>query len=326
MVRNMNIEKNAAPVAVFVYNRLEHTKRLFESLKKNKYADYSDVYIFSDGAKSSKDQSVYNKNKIQVAQVRDYISKIKGFKNVYITYREKNYGLAKNIISGVTDVLTKSNKIIVLEDDLVVSSAFLVYMNLALDRYEHEERVYSVSGYSYINKRFIKNRMPETFFLPVTCSWAWGTWKSCWLQFDFKAEGWQSVFDSRMERKRFDFGDSVDYSIMLKEQMENDIDSWAVRWYWTVYKNNGLTLYPLHSYADNRGFDGSGIHTKDRKPGGMQLSLNEKERVRFPKQLCADKGTLKASKMSLSGGRVRRNFYKIRSAAAWAVKRLLLLR
>lgn len=164
MVRNMNIEKNAAPVAVFVYNRLEHTKRLFESLKKNKYADYSDVYIFSDGAKNSKDQSVYNKNKIQVAQVRDYISKIKGFKNVYITYREKNYGLAKNIISGVTDVLTKSNKIIVLEDDLVVSSAFLVYMNLALDRYEHEERVYSVSGYSYINKRFIKNRMPETFF------------------------------------------------------------------------------------------------------------------------------------------------------------------
>lgn len=321
MVKNMNVEKNMAPIAVFVYNRIEHTKRLFESLMKNKYASYSDIYIFSDGAKDFEDRLVYKKNKNQVEQVRKYISEIKGFQNVFITYREKNYGLAENIINGVTDVLTKSNKIIVLEDDLVVSDAFLAFMNLALDRYEQEESVYSVSGYSYIKKQFIKNRMPETYFLPITCSWAWGTWKRCWVRFDSDAKGWRSVFENRLERKKFDFDDSADYSIMLKEQIERDIDSWAVRWYWTVYKNNGLTLYPLYSYADNGGFDGSGIHTKGRQPGGKQYSLNVKERVCFPGKLCIDEKVLKASKRSISGGRINRNLYKIKTVAACIVKK-----
>ena len=115
-----NIE--LAPIALFVYNRIDHLKKTIKSLKKNKLSIKSDLIIFSDYAKN-------NENIKNILEVRKYIKKLKGFKKIKIYERDKNFGLSKNIISGVSIVLKKYKNIIVIEDDLILDKFFLDFMN-----------------------------------------------------------------------------------------------------------------------------------------------------------------------------------------------------
>ena len=115
-----------APIVLFVYNRIDHTKQTLEALLENELANQSEIFIYSDAAKSRNDE-------IKVAEVREYIKKVSGFKKVTIIQRERNFGLASNIIDGVTNIVNEYGKIIVLEDDLITSPYFLSFMNKGLD-------------------------------------------------------------------------------------------------------------------------------------------------------------------------------------------------
>lgn len=140
-----------SPIVLFAYNRINHIQQVIKALLRNEYASDSDLIIYSDASK--------NDNTVQEVQcVRQYLSTVSGFKSVKVIERLENFGLAKNIIDGVTSVINQYGKVIVLEDDLVVSPYFLKYMNEALDFYEKEEQVISIHGYIYP----VKQKLPET--------------------------------------------------------------------------------------------------------------------------------------------------------------------
>lgn len=107
-----------APIVLFVYNRPIHVQKLISSLLCNEYIQYSDLIVYADGPKNSKDIDL-------VQQTRTYIKSISGFKSLRLIERSINCGLANNIIDGVTSVINEYGKVIVLEDDLVVSRIFL---------------------------------------------------------------------------------------------------------------------------------------------------------------------------------------------------------
>jgi len=244
---------NLAPIILFVYNRLEHTKKVVEALQQNTLAPKSKLFIFSDAAKNIQ-------NDEKVSDVRKYVRDITGFKELTITEREVNYGLSKSIITGVTEIVNKYGRVIVLEDDIVTSKFFLEYMNEALDRYKDEKDVYSITGYSFL-KNIKEVELPESYFLTLTSAWSWATWKEKWACFDGEAKGWEELKTNKKLRKDFDYGNSVGMYIQMLAQMEKkSIDSWAIRWYWSVFKQNGLILYPLNSLIVNIGYDGTGVH------------------------------------------------------------------
>lgn len=312
--------KRMSPIAVFVYNRPDHTKLTIEALRRNKYARESDLFIFSDGAKITGDPGRDRDTENKVNAVRDYIATIGGFRNVTLNLRESNYGLAKNLIEGITEILSRYSRIIVLEDDIITSPAFLTYMNLALERYELVKKVYTVSGYSYIKGYNRKPDLPETYFLPISCSWSWGTWKDRWEHFDAEASGWERLFKDPRERKRFDFGGFYDYSNMLKAQMQHDIDSWAIRWYWSIYKKEGLTLFPLKSYVRNNGFDGSGVHTIGTPPREIGMVLNEKEDILFPEKIEVNGRIQRMAQRSLDEGMIVRCYRRAKNIISSLLK------
>ena len=130
-----------APVALFAYNRLNHLQRTVAALQANTLAEESDLFIFSDGPKGANDET-------EVDRVRQYIRQIIGFKSVTIHDQQVNKGLADSIISGVSKIFSKYDKVIVLEDDLVTAPLFLKYMNSALTAYEHTDSIFLISGYS----------------------------------------------------------------------------------------------------------------------------------------------------------------------------------
>ena len=250
-----------APIALFVYKRLWHTKQILNALIKNKYAENSRLIIFSDGAKNEKDQ-------IYVSEVRRYLEGLRGFKEIEIIKREKNYGLAESIIYGVTKVVSQFGKIIVLEDDLLTSPYFLEYMNEALDIYKDKEKVISIHGYTYP----IKEKLPETFFLKGADCWGWGTWDRGWKLFENDSRFLYNEIIRRGLENEFNYNGSANYIYMLKNQIEGKIDSWAIRWYASAFLKDKLTLYPGHSLVKNIGMDSSGTHTKKTSAFDVHLS------------------------------------------------------
>ena len=244
----MNLD-NLSPIVVFTYKRLSHTVKTIDALKKNIYADKSILYIFSDAPKSDKDESAVN-------EVREYIHSITGFKKAVVIERARNYGLAENIISGVTEIVNKHGKVIVLEDDMVTSKYFLKYMNDALDLYEENKDVIEISGYMYPIAH--KDILPQTWFLyRYADCWGWGTWKDRWDLYEKDTKKLISSF-SKDDIRFLNFDDSVNLWDQVIQNDQGTLRTWAIFWHTTAYCNNKYTLVPSQSLVFNIGVDGSG--------------------------------------------------------------------
>ncbi len=241
-----------APVVLFVYNRPWHTRQTIEALCKNPGSRDSDLIVFSDGPKDAASES-------KVKEVRQYLRSIQGFKTIRIIEREQNIGLASNIISGVTDVVDEYHKVIVLEDDIVTSPYFLQYMNDALDYYQDKEKVMHISGYMFpVNPQGLK----ETFFYRSTSCWGWATWKRAWDYFEKNVDKLFREF-SKKDIKAFNLDGYCDFWQQVIDNKKQKIDTWAIFWYASVFKNKGLCLHPSVSLVKNIGHDRSGTHCGD---------------------------------------------------------------
>ena len=248
---------------MFVYNRLSHTQKTVSSLLTNREAKNSDLYIFSDGPKNDGEINAVDK-------VRKYIHEINGFNKVSIRERNENLGLCKNITSGVTEVIEKNGRCIVLEDDLETSPYFLYYMNKGLDRFIDEKRVASISGYVYP----VEDTLPETFFLKGADCLGWGTWRRGWECFNSDGGYLLTELKRRNLTKEFDFNGCYPYTRMLEAQVTGKIDSWAVRWYASTFLMDKLTLYPRHSLVRHIGNDGSGTNFGSSSRLDVNLSVH----------------------------------------------------
>lgn len=236
-----------APIALFTYSRADHTRDAVESLLNNKEAAESDLYIFSDGPKTEAKREAVEEN-------RKYIHSITGFKSIHIVEREKNWGLANSLIAGITDVINQYGRVIVVEDDLVLSPYFLKFMNEALEKYADDDRVGTISAYLPP----LKEKLPDTFFLMYFKCWGWATWKRAWdlLEKDTKP----LLRGLRFRKKKFDVGGGVGNYGNLYCQKVGLVDSWYVRYYASLFLKDKLSLYPGHSLASNSGLDGTGTH------------------------------------------------------------------
>lgn len=238
-----------APIVLFTFNRLNHTIQTVDALKKNELADRSELIVFSDGPK---DES----SELKVEAVRKYLKTITGFKKIEIIENEKNQGLSRSIIHGVTKIVNEYGRIIVLEDDILTSPHFLRFMNDGLKFYENEEKVISIHGYSYP----VNSGLPDYFFLKGADCWGWATWNRGWKLFESNGEKLLEILLKKKLADQFDYYGAAGYLRMLKDQISGKNDSWAVRWYASAYILDRLTLYPGKSMVINTGLDGSGIH------------------------------------------------------------------
>jgi hypothetical protein len=239
-----------APIVLFVYNRPEHTRRTLTALAANPLAIESDLIIYADGPKKPEHQA-------SVDAVRALVRGTSGFKSVDIVERVTNLGLANSIISGVSEVLVARGRVIVVEDDLVVTPDFLAFLNAGLDRYQSEGDVLQISGYGYPAH---DRSTSQTFFLPMISCWGWATWSRAWAKFDPEMSALGELDTDPVARRRFNVDDSYDYYGMACQQRRGKIDSWGIRWQLSLFARDGLVLYPRDSLVYNSGIDASGTH------------------------------------------------------------------
>lgn len=264
-----------APIALFVYNRPEHTRRTLQFLKQNDLAADSRLFIFSDGPKNAKQAA-------KVAEVRAFIKEVEGFKSVEIIERETNLGLANSVISGVNKLMEEFGKAIVFEDDLISSPYTLRYFNDALNRYQKEEQVMHIGAYMYPMPFAEAENLPETFFFRAATSWGWATWARAWQHFNPNVDDLMNQFNAE-KMHQFSIEGSMNFWKQMRELKAGKNNSWAIRWYATIFLKRGLTLNPAHSLVSNIGHDGSGVHSGINEI--YNVSINPKPIREFPTEL-----------------------------------------
>lgn len=249
------IDQNTlAPIVLFVYNRPWHTQQTLEALSKNELSSESVLYIFADGSK----ENALPETLQQIKETREIIKSKKWCKEVIISEKEKNMGLADSIISGVTEIINKCGKIIVLEDDIVTSKGFLKYMNEALEIYSKENQVMQISGFMFPINSF---GLPNTFFYNANSCWGWATWKRAWEYFENDPQKlYLKLIKKQADWTVFNALQGNAFREQLLLNIENKITTWAVKWHSVIYLCNGLVLHPKKSLTKNIGFDSSGVH------------------------------------------------------------------
>lgn len=284
-----------APIALFVYNRPQHTLRTLESLQQNDLASASKLYIFSDGPKTQQDRQ-------KVTEVREIIQKAKGFLSIEIIERETNAGLADSIIAGVSRLINEFGQVIVFEDDLITSPHTISYFNNALNHYREVEKVMHIGSYMFPLQTA---NLPETFFFRAATSWGWATWGRAWKYFEPNIDTLINQFDTE-KIAAFSIDNTMNYWKQIKEFKAGKNNSWAIRWYASIFLQNGLTLNPTKSLVCNIGHDGTGVHS------GLndiyEVAINQQPITYFPDVLEENKQAYEAMK----------NYFINRKGSLWA--------
>lgn len=255
--------RQLAPVALFAFNRPEHLARAIESLRNNPEANSTHLHIFVDGARSISEQPM-------VEQVAKVAEAAEGFAAVHIYRSEANKGLYTSITQGVNKILAESGRIIVVEDDLVVSAAFLRYMNEGLSLYEGSGQVACIHGYAPPIKG-----APDYFLLPGADCWGWATWRDSWQLFrsDTTAMIWEMIASRRLQRFVDIFGYHSIAHLVRRALGRNQ--SWASDWHASLFLANRLTLHPGRSFVMNIGNDGTGTHSATSSMYATSLAADQ---------------------------------------------------
>lgn len=250
---------NYAPVVVFGYNRADMLKNLLESLEKNKNVEKMDLYIFIDIPSKKKPHDIpLSQEVIKYVNTYKTISK---FKNVEIKIAKQHKGLADSIISGVTEIINRYGKVIVLEDDLEVSNDFLDYMQRGLKFYQSDSKVWSLSAYCYEKMKFPVRYHKDVFLGTRAESWGWGTWVDRWNKTDWNVKSYVKFKKDVVGRILFNLGGSDLYKSLEKQMKDKNYDSWAIRWSYQQFRERKYTVYPRESRVMHCGSDTRSTHT-----------------------------------------------------------------
>lgn len=250
------MSETLSPVVVFAYNRPDHLRQTLTALAEAELAAQSRVRIYADGPRDAAALEA-------VAAVRgvldDPVWRTR-FAAFEVVAAEANQGLARAIIGGVTEVVEAAGRVIVLEDDLIVSRDFLRFMNDALEFYRDHANVGSISGFSPLKAR-PAGYTHDVMRVPRNCSHGWATWADRWREVDWTAAEASRLREDRELRRRFDSAGSDRFD-RLQRQLAGKINSWSIRFgLWQVLSGRD-TIYPVANHVRNIGFDDSGTHTR----------------------------------------------------------------
>ena len=247
--------RTLAPIVFFAYNRPGHTRQTLEALSKNRLAGNSSIYIFIDGPKPNAGaETIAN-----LEEVKKVVAEKQWCKEVQIIASETNKGLLRSIVNGVTKTINEFGKVIVLEDDVLVSPGFLEYMNDALDFYEHTDKVMHISGYSRPDLQAAAIKDPTYFFYHTSC-WGWATWKKSWDKFNADPLAVKKALSAKGNIRKLNMDGTFEFFWGLKAIVDGRFQSWNTIWHSVVFLNNGLCLHPTQSLVSNIGHDGSGVN------------------------------------------------------------------
>lgn len=253
-VDSLNPFKTA--VLFLVFNRLETTKKVFESIRRIKPPA---LYIASDGARTSKK----GEDKV-VDEVKQYIlSNIDWECDVNTLFREDNLG-CKYAVSSAIDWFFKNEEMgIILEDDCVPSQSFYYYCEDLLYKFKDDKRVWHISGSNFQDGR--TRGEADYYFSHYNHVWGWASWANRWQSYDVEMNNFK--YENRAVLQRLWHHPMIQryWFRAFKATYLKQVDTWDYQWTYVCWLNNGLSISPNKNLVKNIGFGPEATHTTNTK-------------------------------------------------------------
>jgi hypothetical protein len=252
------------PIVLFVYNRVETTRRVFDMIRSVRPEE---LFIIADGSKHTNDDD-------NVKATRRIISEVDWSCNLKTNLSDINLGCAERIISGLDWVFGQVDKAIILEDDCLPDPSFFNFCESLLDYYKCDERVMHISGFNCLNSVDVEESyFYSRFLIPP---WGWATWKRAWVNFNKDLDTWQQIKNQAFQN--IDQNYFADWTDMF-EHIRIHKTTWDVPWNVDVWKHNGLGIIPNKSLVQNIGF---GLQATFTKNASTDLALIQGQSIEFP--------------------------------------------
>lgn len=248
------MSKRNAPVAVFAFNRPEPLSLVLERIAKADSVASRDIIIYIDGPRNARD----------VPKIAETVNVINSFAktvlpNIIIRQREVNLGCQNNISSAITEVVAAYGKVVVVEDDVLISRHFLRYMDEALEMYEHDQRIWGINGHQCPYMRLPRTYKDDIYLSPRNLCTGWGTWDDRWNKVDMDITDWKAFISSKKNVERLILA-GCDLMRLLSLHYDRKLNSWALPCTYYMVKHGLYMVEPRYSLTKNVGFGIDSVH------------------------------------------------------------------
>lgn len=274
------------PILFIAFNRPQHTRQSMEALLAQ---NPEEIYVFGDGPREGNDNDI-----VKCKRVRETVEEMAktSLCKFHYHWSETNQGCRDAVIFAISSVLKEHDTVIVVEDDVITSSAFLAYMYEALDYYRDRKTVFSISGFSYAPDKFTikEDYSYDVYASPRLFNWGWATWRDRWIQCDWTMSYYPDLMKHPEEITAFCRGgeDMIDLLTAEKNGMSS---AWDIQFAFCHFMNHAVSIVPCKSYTYNIGEDGSGTHCYDKGKEyneNLPSCLNQNSNPRFLNNLYFD--------------------------------------
>ena len=291
--------------------RNKHLEKCLNSLMKNQWAQYVDLYIGLDYP--AKDSHWPGYQEILKLMERDYSM----FRSFNLFKRPANYGAFNNMEALYQEAIKEHEQFIVMEDDIELSENYLEYMLKALDYFRDDPDVISVGAYSYPVRIKTENDCTIITQNAIFNMWGAGFWKNKHQVFSKEIRDDLCLirdFSNNLRCCKFSRYRRVDYINYVAGVDPNDEDVHELCPMFTSMTDIAMSVYmqvkgkyqamPVVSKVRNNGFDGSGLYCKTIKPA--KTGRITSETYDYSRQLIDPR---KRFTLHYDGGRSRRTAF-----------------
>ena len=255
-------EYDTVPIVIPTLCRYEHFVRCIESLKKNEYAQYTDIYIVIDYPVTEAQREGHDK-------IEKYVSQLSGFRKVIVISHEHNLGPAMNFAQIMRQLENDGKRrYIFTEDDNEFSPNFLEYINTTMNYYDRDETVVAVSGYNY---PILEGLDGDIYSSNIYFSaFGYGTWIERQKKMDMacNSANFERYYRDRRRMMTLYSKSKNQFCNFVKGYTGYTSDMLRNNEVLPVDLSHGLHMFfagqkmvfPVKSKVRNWGYDGSGVH------------------------------------------------------------------
>lgn len=250
--QNLGNNKINTPVVFIIFKRPDTTEKVFAAIRQAKPPK---LLVIADGSRTERPGEA---EKCQAT--RAIIERVDWNCEVLTNYSEVNLGCAKRVSSGLDWVFEQVEEAIILEDDCLPDPTFFLFCEELLEKYRYDSRIMSISGQNVQMGR--KRTNYSYYFSRYNHCWGWASWRRAWQYYDFHMKLWEEIKHSDFMKDILSDPRAVKFwNNFFQNTYDGLIDSWAVRWTFACWVQNGLSILSNTNLISNIGFGSEATHT-----------------------------------------------------------------
>jgi hypothetical protein len=253
------------PILFIVFNRPEHTRKVFERIKEVKPKF---LFVVADGPRAD-----HAEDAEKCEQVRRYIVESVSWPcELKTLFRDENFGCGRGPAEAISWFFSNIEEGIVLEDDCLPDVTFFTFCQELLRRYRNDDRIMHISGTNFQDDRIV---LPDSYyFSQYPHIWGWASWRRAWKNYQYRitdsADEIRLTLKRRLKSKE---ENRLWEDVMIKSFSAGKKDVWDYQWCYLFWKNNGISILPSRTLVKNIGLGIDSTHTSSFSSGYEQNTV-----------------------------------------------------